>query len=147
MRGIAWLVARSDVAYQSYFDADSEMLQFFNSPRSIRAYAAAFDAHRVSVKQSLDATQALEPPRAPSLQITRGPAYGSTVDSGEVSFDFAAQPGLRPSCSLDGAPYAPCSSGHDDALSGLSKGVHEWTVQLSNSTDLLSTNGRVFVVR
>jgi hypothetical protein len=147
VRGIAWVVAHSDLAYQSYFDADSEMQQFYNSPRSIRAYAAAFDAHRVSVEQSLHATQALAPPRAPSLQITGGPAYGSTVNTSAVSFEFAAQSGLRPTCSLDGAAFAPCSSGHADTLSGLSRGVHEWMVQLSDPADLLSTTGRVFSVR
>jgi hypothetical protein len=147
VRGIAWVVAHSDVAFQSYFDAESWAVQFYHSPRSIRAYAASFGAHHVSVYQSVHAVQALAPPHAPSLRITAGPAYGSTVDSYRVTFDFVAQPGLRPLCSLDSASFTPCPTAHDDVLSGLSPGVHDWTVELVDRADRLSQTGRVFIVR
>ena len=146
VRGIASVVAHGDVAFQSYFDADSEMLQLANSPQAERAYARAF-GDRTRPRAAHARLPRLPRGIAPFLHITGGPRYAATVSASSVTFNFDAQAGMSVTCSLDNSPWRACSSPHGDVVTGLAKGFHQWAVRLEDAQQRVSLQGRVFDVR
>lgn len=144
VNGIAAAVKHDDVAFQSYFDADYEGPQLFNSPRALAAYRRHFGHDGDAVRTSGTDTQRLTPFPAPRLRITGGPADGST-DGSAVRFTFSLQPGYTAQCSLDGAPFSACSSAGSDDLTNLSPGFHTWRVQAKASNGATTYLGRAFV--
>jgi hypothetical protein len=58
----------------------------------------------------------------PNTGITGGPGEGSVTDSSAAFTFVATEPGSSFECSLDGQPFAPCSSPH--LLEGLANGQH-----------------------
>ena len=146
VNGIASVVANDDVAYQSYFDADEELMQFFNSPESIQAYRQDFRAVKTAAPTADQDSQAAVPSPAPSLSITGGPADASTVSGGTVTFTFAAPLGYTAVCSLDEQPWRSCTTSTSDALENLSPGYHTWRAQVSDAAADVTLVGRDFVV-
>ena len=73
---------------------------------------------------------------APTVSITGGPAEGQTNNNTNPSFQFGAdEPVLGFSCSLDGGPYASCSSGNQFPVGG---GAHTFAVR---ATDIAGNTG------
>jgi sugar lactone lactonase YvrE len=68
---------------------------------------------------------------APTISLTGGPAEGQTDNNANPSFSFDAdEPVLGFSCSLDGAPYASCSSGDSFAVAD---GSHTFKVTATDN--------------
>ena len=77
----------------------------------------------------------------PVVTITAGPAGGST--SGPyVSFSFTVSEG-SPTCSLDGGPFAACTSPH---AFNVAAGSHVFAVRASDAVGNPSTTGRTWTV-
>jgi hypothetical protein len=147
VRGIASVVANDNVAYQSYFDADAEGQQFFNSPLSAQAYRAAFAPGGLvgTVGDAADPPLPVPSP-APALAVTAGPQDGSTIASDTATFSFTgAELGFVALCSLDGTTHA-CSTSDGDTLQNLGSGYHDWTVEEVSGSGVVSLIGRDFVV-
>jgi Glycosyl hydrolase family 26 len=144
--GIAGVVAGNDVAYQSYFFSGTEAMQLLNSPQSIAAYRAGFGADGTAVTAADRGAQTLVAPSTPSLALTGGPPFGSTVGSGTVSFDFTPAAGFTPTCRLDGGAWSACTSTTGDVLTGLSPGFHWWSVEVQDAYDAETQISTDFVV-
>ena len=147
VNGIASVVAHDNVAYESYFDSGQEGTQFFNSPRSMRAYRRAFGFDGLAVRASDQLRQAPIPSPSPSLSITGGPANASTVAAGPITYRYAVQSGHTAVCSLDGQKWRACTTARTDVLRGLAPGYHFWDVQVSDAAAHVTIHGRDFVVR
>jgi hypothetical protein len=80
-------------------------------------------AGNASAPVSRDWTVDTQPPAAPS--ITAGPA--GTTAATAAAFEFAGEPGTTLECSLDGAPFAACTS--PQAYTGLADGTHTFEVR------------------
>jgi hypothetical protein len=146
VNGIANVVAHDNVLYQSYFDSDIYGVQLQNSPRSLAAFIRRFGAEGDAVTPALRSSHQRVGSLAPALVITGGPGYGSTVSGTSVTFTFDTKPGVTAECSLDDAPFTPCTTSTGDVLSNLSPGYHAWLVQVHDAADRESTQGRAFVV-
>ena len=146
IRGIASVVKHDNVAYQSYFDADQEGTQFFNSPRSIRAYRQTLGAGAVRARATRPRSPKVAAPSAPWLSLTGGPANAGTVHTPVVTYRFAVQPRYTAVCSLDEQHWRPCTSRSLDVLQNLSPGYHYWAVQVTDAAQRVTLHGRDFVV-
>ena len=67
---------------------------------------------------------------APETTITAGPAGETGATGGQIEFS-ASEPASGYTCTLDGAPYTPCSS--PVTLSGLAPGEHTFTVAATDA--------------
>jgi hypothetical protein len=143
--GIAQFVQHHDVAFQAYFDADFENLEFFDSRAVIAAYRAAFGSAGTAVSTDQQSARSRVPSPAPTLGITGGPANGSTVRR-DVTFTFAVQPGYVAKCSLDGEPFDACTGMKSDRYTDLAPGFHAWRVQVMDANEQTSYLGRTFDV-
>jgi hypothetical protein len=66
---------------------------------------------------------------APETTVDTGPS-GPTGSAG-ASFEFSSEPGASFQCSLDGAPFAPCSS--PASYTGLAEGGHTFEVRAADA--------------
>ncbi|HET7531013.1 MAG TPA: Ig-like domain-containing protein [Mycobacteriales bacterium] len=83
---------------------------------------------------------------APAVRIGSGPADGSAVDSGDVSFFFSSERAAALSCSLDSDTFAPCTGSGDDEHSGLADGGHVWKVEAVDAAGNSTVATRSFTV-
>jgi hypothetical protein len=147
VNGIASVVASTNVAYQSYFFSGEESMQLLQSPLSIAAYRVDFGAFGNAVSPSAQGPQTLPASTAPSLVLTGGPAYGSTVAPGTVvTFAFTTDSLYTPVCSLDGQGWRACTTPGSDNLFNLSAGYHRWSVQVTDAAGRVTLIARAFVV-
>jgi hypothetical protein len=144
--GIAAIVADNNVAYESYFDGQTEGPQFFNSPESIAAYVLHFGPDGNAVAATARGVQSLTPSPGPALAITGGPGNAATLASDDATFTFAMPSTATAECSLDLKAFLPCTSQSTDTLTGLANGFHSWRVEAVNSAGDVSLLGRAFVV-
>ena len=77
--------------------------------------------------------QVVTPPPLPTF--TNGPASTTTLTTGFITFTDT-QVGVTFLCSLDGAPFAPCSSGV--SVSGLAVGAHTFAVESQAGRGIVS---------
>jgi hypothetical protein len=146
VQGLANVVANDDVAYQSYFFSGESLMQLENSPKSIAAYRAAFGATGYAVPTSAQTPQTLTTPNIPTLQITSGPPFASTINTTTTTFTFTPQPGYTPVCSLDNQPWRACTTNTSDTLTNLTPGYHRWSVQISDTNEVVHLIDRDFRV-
>ena len=90
----------------------------------------AYQGSSMSVQFDWTATNNDPDTVPPETTITSAP--GTPVASGEASFSFAAdEPGSTFECSLDGAPFGPCTS--PATYSGLADGGHSFEVRATDT--------------
>jgi hypothetical protein len=99
----------------------------------------AVGGHTVSVR-AVDAAGNPDPtpasaswtvaPSTPDTAILSGPSSGSKINVAAATFTFSATiEGSTFVCSLDGAPFSPCTSGGEGAtFAGLADGAHSFAV-------------------
>ncbi len=108
------------------FNGTLDEVAYYNTALS----AAQVQSHYGAGTGTLASTPSA--PSAPTVSITSGPAAGSTQTSASASFAFTSnRSGSTFQCSLDGAPYASCSS--PASYSSLVTGSHTFSVEASDS--------------
>lgn len=78
---------------------------------------------------------------APMIGITSGPAEASTIGP-RVTFTFLVNEGAT-TCSLDGGPFAPCTSPY---ATNLSADAHQFRVRATDGAGNVATATRAFTV-
>lgn len=112
----------------------------FTACTSPQTYTSLSEAAHTFAVRVRDAVGNLDPTPAtrtwtvdltpPDTTITDGPS--GTVPIASASFSFtSSEPGSTFSCSLDGAPFAPCTS--PDSITGLAQGAHAFAVRATDA--------------
>jgi Big-like domain-containing protein len=137
----------SDVTFSCRIDSGA-----FGSCTSL---APSDGAHTVTVRASDAAGNTTDQQRsftydshAPAVSITGGPGEGTVVYARSTAYTFTTSD-LTPvtrTCQLDGGAIGPCTSATGHSLSGLSLGIHTFTLRVTDAAGNRTTAIRRFTV-
>lgn len=122
---------------------------------SCASLAPADGAHTVTVRASDAAGNTSEEQRSftydshvPVVTITGGPGEGTVVYARSTAFTFTTGDltAVSRSCKLDGGAFAACTSATGHSLSGLSLGIHTFTLRVVDAAGNTMTVVRRFTV-
>ena len=122
---------------------------------SCASLAPADGAHTVTVRASDAAGNTREEQRSftydshvPVVTITGGPGEGTVVYARSTAFTFTTSDltAVTRSCKLDGGAFAACTSATGHSLSGLSLGIHTFTLRAVDAAGNTMTVVRRFTV-
>jgi hypothetical protein len=85
---------------------------------------------------------------APAVSITGGPGEGTVVYARSTAYTFATSDltAVTRTCQLDGGAIGPCTSATGHSLSGLSLGIHTFTLRVTDAAGNRTTAVRRFTV-